>query len=168
MSLIKCTMCHKDISPNAVSCPHCGEPMKVDQPEDCRYKLILKSAGREQMKLIQLLQREVGFTLKECADVVQGAPSTVKECTTLGEATALMRTLEVYGVLEIEKVNKSRQTVEVVEKSQSKDIVCTNCGSNNTSRISGANKVASGFLFGIFSANKLKSSWQCKSCGYKW
>ena len=27
MPLIKCSMCDKDISPNAISCPHCGEPM---------------------------------------------------------------------------------------------------------------------------------------------
>ena len=25
--LVKCIMCNKDISPNAVACPHCGEPL---------------------------------------------------------------------------------------------------------------------------------------------
>jgi len=30
MPLIKCPMCERDISPNAINCPHCGEPMKKD------------------------------------------------------------------------------------------------------------------------------------------
>lgn len=29
MSLIKCPACEKDLSPNAASCPHCGEPMRA-------------------------------------------------------------------------------------------------------------------------------------------
>ena len=29
MNLIKCPACQKDISPNAVACPHCGEPVKT-------------------------------------------------------------------------------------------------------------------------------------------
>lgn len=33
MALIKCPMCQKDISPNATACPHCGEPMKFEDPD---------------------------------------------------------------------------------------------------------------------------------------
>jgi predicted nucleic acid-binding Zn ribbon protein len=29
MSLIKCPACEKEISPNAPTCPHCGEPLKT-------------------------------------------------------------------------------------------------------------------------------------------
>ena len=28
-TLIKCPACQRDISPNATSCPHCGEPSKA-------------------------------------------------------------------------------------------------------------------------------------------
>ena len=27
-NLINCPMCHKEVSPNAKSCPHCGEPLR--------------------------------------------------------------------------------------------------------------------------------------------
>lgn len=27
MILVKCPMCSNDVSPNAISCPHCGEPL---------------------------------------------------------------------------------------------------------------------------------------------
>lgn len=30
MEMIKCPICNKDISPNAVSCPNCGEPIKLN------------------------------------------------------------------------------------------------------------------------------------------
>jgi hypothetical protein len=39
MPLIKCPMCEKDISPNAVSCPNCGEPMKNKKNEDSKTTL---------------------------------------------------------------------------------------------------------------------------------
>lgn len=39
MALIKCVVCGKDISENAVSCPHCGEPLKpVIQQKPIRYE----------------------------------------------------------------------------------------------------------------------------------
>ncbi len=31
MKLIKCKACEKEISPNAASCPHCGEKLKTEQ-----------------------------------------------------------------------------------------------------------------------------------------
>jgi RNA polymerase subunit RPABC4/transcription elongation factor Spt4 len=30
-NLIKCKACERDISPNAASCPHCGEKLKTEQ-----------------------------------------------------------------------------------------------------------------------------------------
>ena len=46
-------------------------------------------------------------------------------------------------------------------------IYCPNCGSTNVSVISGASKVASIALFGVFAANKVKSTYVCNDCKCK-
>lgn len=45
--------------------------------------------------------------------------------------------------------------------------VCPNCGSINTRTISELSKATSVFLWGIFAANKVKSTYECKDCGLK-
>ena len=46
-------------------------------------------------------------------------------------------------------------------------VCCPNCGSSDVQIISGASKAASVLAFGILAANKVKSSYKCKSCGHK-
>lgn len=46
-------------------------------------------------------------------------------------------------------------------------IYCPKCGSTNVNLISGASKAASIAMFGIFAANKVKSSYKCRDCGHK-
>lgn len=46
-------------------------------------------------------------------------------------------------------------------------IRCPKCGSANTSVISGASKVASIAMWGVFAANKVKSTYVCNACRYK-
>ena len=36
MTLVKCTECGRDISSNATSCPHCGNPMRQSEPQKIR------------------------------------------------------------------------------------------------------------------------------------
>lgn len=45
--------------------------------------------------------------------------------------------------------------------------VCPKCGSTDTKVISGASKVVSVAMWGIFAANKVKSTYQCNKCGQK-
>ena len=47
------------------------------------------------------------------------------------------------------------------------NVYCPKCGSSNVQVISGASKAASVLAFGILAANKVKSSYKCKSCGHK-
>lgn len=47
------------------------------------------------------------------------------------------------------------------------NVYCPKCGSKNVSVISGASKVASIAMFGIFSANKVKSTYVCNDCKCK-
>ena len=45
---------------------------------------------------------------------------------------------------------------------------CPNCKSTNIEKISTASKLGSALMWGALAANKLKSSYQCKSCKFKW
>ncbi len=47
-------------------------------------------------------------------------------------------------------------------------IRCPNCKSNNVIKISGASKVGSFFMWGIFAAGKITKTYECKNCGYRW
>lgn len=46
-------------------------------------------------------------------------------------------------------------------------VYCPKCGGSNCSVISGASKVASIAMFGVFAANKVKSTYKCNGCGFK-
>ena len=47
-------------------------------------------------------------------------------------------------------------------------ILCPNCKSPNIKKISGASKVGSAAMWGVFSMGKLTKTYQCKKCGYRW
>lgn len=47
------------------------------------------------------------------------------------------------------------------------NVYCPNCGSSDVKIISGASKAASIAMWGIFAANKVKSTYKCNSCGHK-
>ncbi len=38
MALIKCPECEKDVSTEAVTCPHCGYPLKKDETNEPKYE----------------------------------------------------------------------------------------------------------------------------------
>lgn len=44
---------------------------------------------------------------------------------------------------------------------------CPKCGSTDVKLISGASKAASYAMFGIASVNKLRSTYKCNSCRFK-
>ena len=48
-----------------------------------------------------------------------------------------------------------------------KKTYCPKCGSSDVSLISAASKVASVAMWGIFAANKVKSTYKCNKCGFK-
>ena len=45
---------------------------------------------------------------------------------------------------------------------------CPTCGSTNIHKISGANKVTKGTLFGLFAVGKISKTFQCDNCKYEW
>lgn len=62
--------------------------------------------------------------------------------------------------------------VSFVDACKSKEITqgieCPNCKGQHTRRISGTNKAVSKAMVGDLALNKLKNSWECKTCGYRW
>ena len=46
-------------------------------------------------------------------------------------------------------------------------VYCPNCGSSNVKVISGASKAFSVAMFGVFAANKVKSTYECLDCHTK-
>jgi len=47
-------------------------------------------------------------------------------------------------------------------------INCPTCKSNDVDKISGANKVGSALMFGVFSLGHISKTFKCNKCGYKW
>lgn len=185
MPLIKCPMCERDISPNAVACPHCGEPMKtqevVSQPSD--YKVILEGNLREKIKLIKKIRELTGLGLKEAKDLVDNVPSEVTICTAYSEAQKIVELLhraDGSADIKIVEVGKNNQNLSTITHRQTNTInknkyisnaspiiKCPNCNSTDTHKISMTGRVTSALTFGIFSSS-IGKTWKCSKCGYKW
>jgi hypothetical protein len=45
MALVQCMECRKEISDQAVACPHCGCPVKIEPTENCPVKAEANKAG---------------------------------------------------------------------------------------------------------------------------
>jgi predicted RNA-binding Zn-ribbon protein involved in translation (DUF1610 family) len=61
------------------------------------------------------------------------------------------------------KLNSYNTTVPLV-----RNIKCPTCGMQTVIKITGADKVASAALFGVFALAKMGKSFKCISCGYAW
>ena len=61
------------------------------------FDVILKSAGTAKLQVIKVVKEALGLGLKEAKDIVDGAPSTVKEKISKAEAEQLKATLEEAG-----------------------------------------------------------------------
>ena len=67
------------------------------EAEQTEFDVILKSAGQAKLNVIKGVKAELGLGLKEAKDLVDGAPSTVKEKIAKAEAEALKAALEEAG-----------------------------------------------------------------------
>ena len=67
------------------------------EAEQTEFDVILKSAGAAKLQVIKVIKEALGLGLKEATDVVDGAPSTVKEKISKAEAEQLKATLEEAG-----------------------------------------------------------------------
>lgn len=67
--------------------------------EQTEFTVVLKEAGAEKIKVIKAVREITGLGLKEAKDLVDGAPSNVKEGIEKAEAEALKAQLEEVGAV---------------------------------------------------------------------
>ena len=65
--------------------------------EQTEFTVVLESAGAEKIKVIKAVRELTGLGLKEAKELVDGAPSTVKEGVEKAEADAIKAQLEEVG-----------------------------------------------------------------------
>ena len=67
--------------------------------EQSEYTVVLKDAGASKFAVVKLVKELTGLGLKEAKDVVDGAPSNVKEGVSKEEAEGLKKSLEEAGAV---------------------------------------------------------------------
>ena len=65
--------------------------------EKTSFDVVLTSAGAAKLKVIKVVKEECGLGLKEAKDLVDGAPSTLKEGLSKADAEALKEKIEAEG-----------------------------------------------------------------------
>ena len=65
--------------------------------EKTSFDVVLKSAGAAKLQVVKAVKETCGLGLKEAKDMVDGAPSVVKEGLAKDEAESLKKTLEEAG-----------------------------------------------------------------------
>jgi len=80
----------------AVAAPAAGEGVAV-VAEKTNFDVVLKSAGAAKLAVVKAVKESCGLGLKEAKDLVDAAPSVIKEGAGKDEAEALKKTLEEAG-----------------------------------------------------------------------
>ena len=72
-----------------------GEAAAAD--EKTEFDVVLKAAGAEKIKVIKAVREATGLGLKEAKELVDGAPSTIKEAMGKDDAEKLVASLKEAG-----------------------------------------------------------------------
>ena len=80
----------------AVAAPAAGGAAAAEE-EKTSFDVVLKSAGAAKLQVVKAVKEACGLGLKEAKDLVDAAPSTVKEGASKDEAEALKAALEGAG-----------------------------------------------------------------------
>ncbi|WP_395063063.1 50S ribosomal protein L7/L12 [Flavobacterium sp.] len=73
-----------------------GEAAAEEQTE---FTVVLKEAGASKLAVVKAVKELTGLGLKEAKDLVDGAPSNIKEGVTKAEAEGLKKSLEEAGAV---------------------------------------------------------------------
>jgi large subunit ribosomal protein L7/L12 len=65
--------------------------------EQTEFNVVLKAAGASKLAVVKLVKELTGLGLKEAKELVDGAPSNIKEGVSKDEANALKASLEEAG-----------------------------------------------------------------------
>jgi large subunit ribosomal protein L7/L12 len=67
--------------------------------EQTEFTVVLKDAGASKLAVVKAVKELTGLGLKEAKDLVDGAPSNIKEGATKAEAEGLKKSLEEAGAV---------------------------------------------------------------------
>ena len=67
------------------------------EEEKTSFDVVLKAAGAAKLQVVKAVKEQTGLGLKEAKDLVDGAPSTIKEGLDKASAEALKKALEDAG-----------------------------------------------------------------------
>jgi len=81
----------------AVAAPAAGGDAAAAAEEKTEFDIVLTAAGDKKVNVIKVVRAITGLGLKEAKDLVDGAPSTVKEGVSKAEAEDAKKQLEEAG-----------------------------------------------------------------------
>ena len=81
----------------AVAAPGAAGAAGAAEEEKTNFDVVLKSAGAAKLQVVKAVKEACGLGLKEAKDLVDGAPSILKEGLAKADAEALKKTLEEAG-----------------------------------------------------------------------
>ncbi len=82
----------------AVAAPAAGGAAEA-AAEKTEFDVILKEVGANKLQVVKAVKEACGLGLKEAKDLVDGAPSTLKEGLAKSEAESLKKTIEESGAV---------------------------------------------------------------------
>ncbi len=80
----------------AVAGPAAGPAAEAAEEKDS-FDVVLKAAGANKLAVVKAVKEACGLGLKEAKDLVDAAPSTLKEGIAKADAESLKKTLEEAG-----------------------------------------------------------------------
>jgi large subunit ribosomal protein L7/L12 len=84
-------------APVAVAAAGGGAAPAAAVEEKTEFDVVMSSFGANKVAVIKVVRAVTGLGLKEAKDLVEGAPSTVKEGVTKDEAETIKKQLEEAG-----------------------------------------------------------------------
>jgi len=69
----------------------------AEEEEKTEFDVVLKEAGAEKLKVVKVVRELTGLALKEAKDLVDNAPSTIKEGANKEEAANMKAKIEEVG-----------------------------------------------------------------------
>ncbi len=85
------------IEPAAAAVAVAAGPVAAAAEEKTSFDVVLKAAGANKLAIVKLVKELAGLGLKEAKDLVDSAPSNVKEGVDKAEAEAVKKSLEEAG-----------------------------------------------------------------------
>ena len=81
----------------AVAGPAAGGGAAAAAEEKTEFDVVLTDAGANKLKVVKAVKEACGLGLKDAKDLVDGAPSTIKEGVAKAEAENLKKLIEAEG-----------------------------------------------------------------------